>query len=64
VARAGLRIVEVPSFEQDRIHGESNLRTFRDGFRVLRTIFRELPRGRAVEQPTGVDSVPAPEPAG
>ena len=64
VARAGLRIVEVPSFEQDRIHGESNLRTFRDGFRVLRTIFRELPRGRAVEQPTDVDVVPAPEAAG
>jgi glycosyltransferase involved in cell wall biosynthesis len=63
VARAGLRIVEVPSFEQDRIHGESNLRTFRDGFRVLRTIFRELPRGRAVEQPTDV-AVPAPEAAG
>ena len=42
VAKAGLRIAEVPSFEEDRIHGESNLRTFRDGFRVLRTIFREL----------------------
>jgi len=41
VARAGLAIAEVPSFEEDRIHGESNLRTFRDGFRVLRTIFRE-----------------------
>jgi glycosyltransferase involved in cell wall biosynthesis len=44
VARAGLKIVEVPSFEEDRIHGESNLRTFRDGFRVLRTIFRERRR--------------------
>jgi glycosyltransferase involved in cell wall biosynthesis len=64
VARAGLRVVEVASFEQDRIHGESNLRTFRDGFRVLRTIFRELPRGRAVEQPTGIDAAPAPEAAG
>jgi glycosyltransferase involved in cell wall biosynthesis len=41
VARSGLTIAEVPSFEEDRIHGESNLRTFRDGFRVLRTIFRE-----------------------
>jgi glycosyltransferase involved in cell wall biosynthesis len=40
-ARAGLRVVEIPSYEEDRIHGESNLRTFRDGFRVLRTIFRE-----------------------
>jgi glycosyltransferase involved in cell wall biosynthesis len=40
-AKAGLAIVEVPSNEACRIHGESNLRTFRDGFRVLRTIVRE-----------------------
>ncbi len=39
--KAGLHVVEVPSFEHDRIHGVSNLRTFRDGWRVLRTIFRE-----------------------
>lgn len=37
-AKANLRIAEVPSFEKARVHGESNLRTFRDGFRVLRTI--------------------------
>jgi glycosyltransferase involved in cell wall biosynthesis len=41
IARAGLVVREVPSFERDRIHGESNLRTFRDGGRVLRTIVRE-----------------------
>jgi glycosyltransferase involved in cell wall biosynthesis len=41
VARAGLDIREVPSFESDRIYGQSNLRTFRDGGRVLRTIVRE-----------------------
>jgi glycosyltransferase involved in cell wall biosynthesis len=41
---AGLAITEVPSFERPRIHGESNLRTFRDGRRVLRTILTELPR--------------------
>ncbi len=41
IARAGLDIREVPSFERDRIHGQSNLRTFRDGGRVLRTILRE-----------------------
>jgi hypothetical protein len=41
IARAGLVITEVPSFEAERIHGQSNLRTFRDGGRVLRTIFRE-----------------------
>jgi glycosyltransferase involved in cell wall biosynthesis len=36
-----LKIVEVPSFEADRVHGVSNLRTFPDGWRVLRTILRE-----------------------
>ncbi|MFI5958146.1 glycosyltransferase family 2 protein [Cryptosporangium sp. NPDC051539] len=41
VARADLVITEVPSFESDRLHGESNLRTFRDGWRVLVTILRE-----------------------
>jgi glycosyltransferase involved in cell wall biosynthesis len=41
IARAGLKVAEVPSFERDRIHGESNLNTFRDGTRVLRTILRE-----------------------
>ncbi|GAA0454729.1 hypothetical protein Ade02nite_03240 [Paractinoplanes deccanensis] len=45
-ARARLRIVEVPSFEQQRIHGESNLNAFTDGIRVLRTIAREWPRRR------------------
>lgn len=43
-ARAGLRIVEVASFEQARIHGESNLNAMTDGVRVLRTIAREWPR--------------------
>jgi hypothetical protein len=41
---AGLRIVEVASFESPRIHGDSHLRTFRDGSRVLRTIARERRR--------------------
>jgi glycosyltransferase involved in cell wall biosynthesis len=41
IARAGLEVREVPSFERDRIHGQSNLNTFRDGGRVLRTILRE-----------------------
>jgi glycosyltransferase involved in cell wall biosynthesis len=38
---AGLRIAEVPSFERDRLHGKSNLRTFPDGWRVLKMILRE-----------------------
>jgi len=41
VARAGLRMTEVPSFERPRLHGESNLNAVRDGLRVLRTIARE-----------------------
>jgi glycosyltransferase involved in cell wall biosynthesis len=37
---AGLRISEVPSFEFPRRFGQSNLRTFRDGQRVLWTLLR------------------------
>ena len=44
--RAGLKVVEVPSFEQLRIHGESHLRTFPDGWRVLKAIGRELRTAR------------------
>ena len=40
--KANLKIVEVPSFEYPRRHGLSNLHTFRDGWRVLRTIVKEL----------------------
>ncbi|WP_427007452.1 glycosyltransferase family 2 protein [Pseudarthrobacter sp. H2] len=40
-AKAGLRIAEVPSTELDRISGTSHLQTFRDGWRVLRTLARE-----------------------
>jgi glycosyltransferase involved in cell wall biosynthesis len=39
--RAALHVVEVPSFEAERLHGKSNLRTIPDGWRVLCTIFRE-----------------------
>jgi glycosyltransferase involved in cell wall biosynthesis len=40
-ARAGLAITEVACYEEERIHGESNLRTFRDGWRILRILVRE-----------------------
>lgn len=49
--RARLRVTEIPSFEANRIHGESNLRAFRDGRRVLKTIFRERFSGRGERQP-------------
>jgi hypothetical protein len=48
IAAAGMKITEVPSYELERIHGESNLNTFRDGFRVLGTILREARRRRTV----------------
>ena len=51
---AGLRVVEVASFESARIHGESHLRTFRDGTRVLRTIARERRRLRRARAALGV----------
>ena len=44
VAKAGLVVTEVPSFEHPRIHGVSNLNAFRDGRRVLRTILSERQR--------------------
>ena len=40
-ARRRLRVVEVPSFEHERLYGETKLRAWRDGRRVLATIARE-----------------------
>ena len=40
--KAKLKIAEVPSFEEPRIYGTSNLNTIRDGFRVLRQILKEF----------------------
>jgi Glycosyl transferase family 2 len=48
IAGAGMKITEVPSYEEERIHGESNLKTFRDGFRVLGTIIKESRRRRSI----------------
>ena len=69
VAKAGLSVAEVPSYEYSRIHGVSNLSATRDGLRVVRTILAEcfnrrrpetkpqlLPVGRQVystEEPVG-----------
>jgi len=51
MASAGMKIVEVPSYEKERISGQSNLKTFRDGFRVLGTIFKEARRRRTLRHP-------------
>ena len=47
IAKAGLEVVEVPSFERDRVYGTSNLNAFSDGFRVLRIIQTERQRWRS-----------------
>ena len=47
--RQGLAVTEYPSFEAPRRFGTSNLNTFRDGWRVLTTIFAE--RFRPAPQP-------------
>jgi glycosyltransferase involved in cell wall biosynthesis len=70
VARAGLAVTEVPSFERPRIHGQSNLNAFRDGARVLRTILRErMPRAgrphrvQSELEPLKLDGLAAQAPA-
>jgi glycosyltransferase involved in cell wall biosynthesis len=52
IAKAGLRVIEVPSFERSRVHGTSNLDAFSDGWRVLRVIHAERQQWRR--------SVPSP----
>jgi glycosyltransferase involved in cell wall biosynthesis len=50
--RCGLKIMEVPSFEAKRVHGQGRLRTIPDGWRVLKTIWRERQaHGRQRTQP-------------
>jgi glycosyltransferase involved in cell wall biosynthesis len=49
VAKAGLKVAEVPSYEYSRIHGVSNLNATRDGLRVVRTILAECVSRRLPE---------------
>ncbi|NNN20985.1 MAG: glycosyltransferase family 2 protein [Acidimicrobiales bacterium] len=54
-ASANLNIVEIPSVEDSRLHGRSNLNAFRDGVRVARTIRTEWKRRkRPIGQPQEV----------
>ena len=50
-AKAGLKVAEVPSIEQERIHGVSKLHPIRDGLRVLRTILSERLDRRTPDAP-------------
>jgi glycosyltransferase involved in cell wall biosynthesis len=61
IAKARLSVTEVPSFEFERIHGTSNLNTWRDGARVLRALLTErvrpavdVPRRHPLQRPVVV----------
>lgn len=41
-AKKKLRVLEVPSYEKGRASGEGKLRTFSDGWLILRTILKEM----------------------
>ena len=56
---AGLRVVEVASFESARLFGESHLRTFRDGSRALITIGRERRRLAKARAERGIPRPPS-----
>ncbi|MCU1469014.1 MAG: glycosyl transferase family 2 [Glaciihabitans sp.] len=58
--RSGLRIAEIASHERDRRFGESNLKTFRDGWRVLKTMIRLRFRGRIQQDPAPQALEPLP----
>jgi glycosyltransferase involved in cell wall biosynthesis len=58
-AKSKLMVSEVPSYEFPRRHGESNLHTVRDGWRVLMAIVRERRGRRAAAVPVATPSVPA-----
>jgi glycosyltransferase involved in cell wall biosynthesis len=62
IAKAGLKVAEVPSFEKDRVHGSSNLNAFSDGFRVLRTIQTERQRWRGRSEAREIKPVPSAAP--
>src|SRR5579859_8023998 len=67
VAKAGLRVAEVPSYEYPRLHGASNLHATRDGLRVLHTIFAEwhgrphVPLAELVPEPRHEAPLPPPD---
>lgn len=60
IARAGLVVVEVPSYEHARIHGVSNLHAFRDGSRVLATILTERRRVKRKRAPANLEPAICP----
>ena len=61
-AKVGLKIHEIPSHERRRIFGTSNLRAFRDGWRILKVIIRERFSHLEERDPSGIAPTP-PVPA-
>jgi glycosyltransferase involved in cell wall biosynthesis len=55
---AGLKITEVPSFEAARVYGDSKLKTIPDGWRVLKTIFKEWFRARGWGRKPNMEPMP------
>jgi len=60
IAKAGLSITEVPSYEHERIHGQSNLNTWRDGLRVLRALLVERLNDKGKSACGTIQHIPAP----
>jgi glycosyltransferase involved in cell wall biosynthesis len=52
-AKVGLAIQEIPSYEHLRLHGMSNLKVVRDGWRIAKFIFRERFAGRTAKNTVG-----------
>jgi glucose-1-phosphate cytidylyltransferase len=62
---AGLKVAEVASFEAHRIHGLSGLRTFRDGWQILKIIIREwMGRHRRLQAAAMLGAVTRTSPPG
>jgi len=59
IAKAGLKVTEVPSYEYPRLHGVSNLNATRDGLRVVRTMLAERRDRRPALAPVRVPSATA-----
>lgn len=59
IAKAGLIVTEVPSFEHPRIHGVSNLNTFGDGSRILRIMISER---RQAKRRSAFENIAKPAP--
>ncbi|MDD4766344.1 MAG: glycosyltransferase family 2 protein [Desulfotomaculaceae bacterium] len=51
INKAGLKVIEVPSFETERINGEGKLHSLKDGYRILTTILKEIGKVPAESRP-------------